>query len=386
MNEKWNKFKNLLKDSGGLSTIGSANLVGGLISAFFWFLVAGLLGTEDYGEVSYYFAIANLAFTISYLGAGHSIIVYTSKENKKQSSVYFVTLISTVITSTVLFLIFSKAEISLYVIGAVIFGLAISELLGFKLYKNYFKYMITQRILLIVFGLGLYYVIGTDGIILGISLSFFPFLIRIFKSFKEEKIDIKLIKLRKNFILHSYLLDVSRNFPLFSDKLIILPLFGFTLLGNYQLGIQVIIFLGILPQTIYQFILPKESKGEQVLRLKIMAVLVSICFAVLTLFLAPHIFPILFPEFVEAVQIIQIMSFAIIPITINYMYISKFLASEQSKIVMIGSTIYLTVQITGIIILGNTYGVNGAAIALILGASAQSIWYFVSKNISQIVR
>jgi len=246
--------------------------------------------------------------------------------------------------------------------------------------------MISQKVLLIIFGIGLYYVIGTDGVILGFALSFFPFLIRIYKSFKEEKIDMKLIKLRKNFILHSYLLDISRYFPIFADKLVILPLFGFVLLANYQIGIQVIVFLGILPQTIYQFVLPKESRGEHIVNLKILSVLASICLAVLTLFLAPYIFPIIFPEFDEAVQIIQIMGFAIIPITINFMYISKFMATDQSKIVMIGSIIYLTVQIFGIMLLGNIYGINGAATALIIGAGAQTIWFFVSNNILKMVR
>ena len=82
---KWGEFKNIGKGLRGLSRIASANIFAGIISAIFWFLIAGLLGTEDYGQISYFFAIANIAFTICYLGAGHSVIVYTAKENKKQS-------------------------------------------------------------------------------------------------------------------------------------------------------------------------------------------------------------------------------------------------------------------------------------------------------------
>ena len=378
---KWNKFKNILKNMDGLSRIGSANIISGLISSLFFFLIAALLGTENYGKVSYYIAISSLAFTISYLGSSHTVIVYTSKDGKKQSSIYFVTLISAGITAIFLFFIFFKVEMSLYVVGTAIFGLAISELLGFRLYKNYFKYMITQRALLLVLGIGLYYVIGNDGVILGYALSFFPFFIRLFKSFKESKIEPRIIKLRKNFIIHSYIFDVSRNFPIFADKLFILPLFGFTLLGNYQLGIQVILFLGILPQSVYQFVLARDAIGEKRVNLKIASVLFSFGLASLSLLLAPSIIPILFSEFTEAVKIVQIMSISIIPITINYMYISKFLGDGKSKTVVIGSGIYLTIQILGIIILGDLYGINGAAMALMLAASSQSIWYFVSQNI-----
>jgi len=56
------------------------------------------------------------------------------------------------------------------------------------------------------------------------------------------------------------------------------------------------------------------------------------------------------------------------------MYISKFLGNELSKIVLIGSGVFLLVQIISIFILGELIGVNGVAMALVLGASAEAIF------------
>ena len=41
-----------------------------------------------------------------------------------------------------------------------------------------------------------------------------------------------------------------------------------------------------------------------------------------------------FPEFLDAVKIVQIISIAIIPGTINFLYISKFLGIEKTRIVL----------------------------------------------------
>ena len=232
MGEGLDKFKKNLKSVRGLTTIGSANIVGGLISALFWLLLAGIMGAEDYGEVSYFIAISSLAFTICFLGAGHTVVVFTAKYGKTQSSIYFLSLISGIIVSVLLFFIFYKIGMSLFVIGSMIFGLTTSEILGRKLYDNYLKYMFSQRILLLGLGIGLYYVIGTDGVILGYAISFFPFFSRLYRAFRQSKIDFVFLKRSKNFILHSYALDISRNFPLYADKLILFPLFGLTLLGN----------------------------------------------------------------------------------------------------------------------------------------------------------
>ena len=94
------------------------------------------------------------------------------------------------ITSLILFFVFLyDVGISLYVIGFVVFTLIISDLLGRKQYKSYAKYLISQKIILIILSVSLYHIIGLTGVILGIAISFLPYSFVIYKEFKNSKID-----------------------------------------------------------------------------------------------------------------------------------------------------------------------------------------------------
>ena len=372
MKEIFSKFKDL-------GIVGLGNITASLISGIFWFYFASLLGAEQYGEISYYIAIAGIASTISFLGLGNAVIVYTAKGEKIQPPLFVIGSISGIITLIAVFLIFSQIGMSLYVLGYVIFSLATSEILGKKQYKNYTGYLITQKILMVGFALFFYYYIGLEGVILGIALSFFPYFKRIYTSLKTDKINFSLVRPRLGFIINSYALDVTRTFSGYTDKLIVAPLFGFAILGNYQLGIQILAILTILPGIVYQYILPRDSSGDSNKKLKKITISVSIILAILGIILAPIILPVMFPKFIVAIEVIQIVSISVIPSTINLMYISKFLGNEKSKIILIGSGIFLLVQIIGILVLGELLGVNGVAIALVLGSSAEAI-FLVSVN------
>ena len=367
-------MKEFLKKFKDLGIVGIGNITASLISGIFWFYFASLLGAEQYGEVSYYISIAVIASTLSFLGLGNAVIVYTAKGEKIQPPIFVVGIISSIITLVAVFLIFSQIGMSLYIVGYVIFSLATSEILGKKQYKNYSSYLVTQKILMVGFSLFFYYFVGLEGVILGIAISFLPYIKRIYSSIKNDKIDFSLIRPRIGFIINSYALDLSRTFSGYTDKLIIAPLFGFAILGNYQLGIQVLAVLTILPGIVYQYILPRDSSGDSNKKLKKLTIAVSIVLAGLGFILAPLILPILFPKYTEAIEVIQIVSISVIPATINLMYISKFLGNELSKVVLTGSGIFLSVQIVSIFILGELFGVNGVAIALVLGASAEAIF------------
>ena len=54
---------------------------------------------------------------------------------------------------------------------------------------------------MLVFGIGFYYLIGFDGILYGLVLSFVPYTVLIFREFKESRIDFSLLKSRKGFII-----------------------------------------------------------------------------------------------------------------------------------------------------------------------------------------
>ena len=381
MKEKFNVIKSLFSKFTGLTSLGFGNIVSAGISAIFWFYLASLLTADDYGQVSYFIAIASIASTISFLGAGNTIIVYTAKGEKIQSPIFFISIVSSIFTLIAVFIIFSQIGLSLYILSFVIFMLSTSELLGKKLYRKYANYLITQKILMAGLAISLYYFFGVEGVILGIALSFFPFSIRIYKSFKESKLNLKLVKIHFGFMMNSYALDLSRTFSASTDKLLIFPMFGFAILGHYQLGLQFLAIFSILPSIVYQFILPEDSSGNSNNKLKKYTIVVSIILAFLGIVLSPIILPVFFPKFLEAIQVVQIVSLSIIPATINLIYVSKFLSNGLSKIVLIGSGVFLAIQITGILMFGQIYGVNGIAMALIIATAVETIFLVIINRI-----
>lgn len=371
-------FKSKFKD---VLSIGIGNISASAISAVFWLYIAAILGTEKYGEISYLLAIANIAYVVSLVGSGNTITVFTSKENKIQSSIYAITVSSGIIVSLAIFFIFNNGIISLYIFGSIIFAIATTEMIGRKLFQNYMKIMISQRIIMITLSITLYYVIGIQGIILGYAVSFLPYSIIVFKGIRKESISINKVKPKINFMLHSYALNLARRFSLSLDKLIIFPLFGFALLGNYQLGIQVLAIMTLIPTSVFQYLLSQNAHKHNNKKLKILTIIFSVVITSLAIIFTPFVLPIFFEDFVEAIQITQVISLAAIPITITAIYNSKFLSLEKSKFVFIGSVIFISTQIIGIYILSASIGIIGVGYALVIASIFQSAYLLILNKI-----
>jgi len=220
-------IKEVYQSLKGLTTISIATAISNAIGAIFWFVIASILGTEQYGQVSYLLAIAIIASRISLLGAPNTLMVFVAKGIKIQPAMFVSVISSSIIASLVIYFLFlNNFGVSVYILGFAIFALVTYDVLGKKNYKQYAKYIISQKILLIIFSFPLFYVIGFEGVILGIGLSFIPFLIIIIKEIKKSKIDYNLLKQRKKFIFNNYLLDLIGAFAGSLDKLIITSIFG----------------------------------------------------------------------------------------------------------------------------------------------------------------
>jgi len=378
----WDKFNNILALR-GITFIGSSDIASALIGAIFWLYLASLLGAEHYGQLSYFLSIASIASTVSLLGTENMISVYVAKKVKLEATIYLLPIVAGSIASLILYHYFSDLGITIYVLGAVIFGLANAELLAKGLFKSYSKYLLLTKILMIVVSIGLYHLIGIEGILLGIGLAFFLYIIRIYKGFRESKVDFSLIKPRMGFMINSYVLQLVRSFSGTLDKIIIAPMVGFALLGNYHLGIQFLSILHILPGIVYKYVLPQDASGNPNKKLKQLVVISSIGIAISGIVLAPTIIPLFLPKYTEAITIIQIMSVSVIPTTINMMYTSKLLGNEKTRFILIGSGIYLGILILSIIFLGLSHGINGMATAIIFSTSAETIFYYFVNRIKE---
>lgn len=375
MNNGFDRIKALILQIKGLTTIGISDVIASAIGAVFWLYMAATLGAENYGVVSYFLAIGGIASTISLLGSQTTLTVYTAKNVRLESTVYFIAIIAGIISSFVLFFMFQDFGLISYVFGVMLFGLINGELLGKRLYKEYAKYIIVQKSTMAVLAIGLYYIIGVQGVVLGVGLSFFIYVIRIYQGFRTSKIDFSLLKSRSGFITNNYLLDLSSALNGSLDKLIIVPFLGFELLGNYQLGLQLLSILLILPSIIYKYTLPHDASGIPTQKIKNITISISAGITVLGVLVSPIIIPPLFPKYIHVIDIIQILSFAMVPATTTLLYNSKFLGVEKTKIVLYGAGIHLAVLVTAIITLGNYFGVKGVAISYVLATSIHAIFY-----------
>ena len=62
------------------------------------------------------------------------------------------------------------------------------------------------------------------------------------------------------------------------DKIIIVPLIGFEIVGNYVLALQVVVILTILPTIIYKYTLPHDASGDDTKRVKMLTFICAVGF------------------------------------------------------------------------------------------------------------
>ena len=373
-------FKEKIFGHKDLMSIGTANLFGSGISAIFWFSLASLINPEEYGQIHYFLAIAGMAQLLSLISTTNALQVYVAKNIKIHSTLFFISIIAGIVSSLVVFLFFSRTDTSLLVLGYIIFELSNGFLLGKKLFSNYAKFFLTQKILTVIFGFGLYFTFGVDGIIFGLVLSYVPYIWILVNEFRNTRIDFSLLKPRKGFLINNYGINISSAVGGQMDKLIIAPILGLELLGNYSLAMQFLVILLLLPTTVFKYLLTQDSSGKNTKNLKKNTIFASVGLTMFGIVILPMIIPILFPNYIDTVIAIQIISVAIIPGTIGIFYDSKLLSIEKSKFLVIGKCIGLFTMISGFVILGPIYGIIGLAVTLVVSSCLQTLVVIIASK------
>ena len=233
----WNFIRSLLHDTKDVQHVGIGNIVGKIIMGVFWFYIAALMGSENYGQVSYLIALGSMGAAISMIGTSNTLIVYTAKKVPIESALYSIALVLGTVAAIVLYIFSSNIIVSIFVFGYIFYNLGIAQLLGNKLYKKYAIILIIQKILFVGLALLFYSIIGFEGVVLGFALSMLVFSYIVLKEFRNTKIDFKILKPRFGFMINNYALTIEKVLNGQVDKLIIAPIFGFVLLGNYALSI-----------------------------------------------------------------------------------------------------------------------------------------------------
>ena len=381
MTNYWKNVKEKIVGQQDLASIGFANLIGSGLAAIFWFYLASVINPENYGEIHYFLGIAGMAQIISLVTTPNIVTVYTAKNIKIQSTLFFLSICVGIISSIIVYVLFYKIEVSLLILGYIIFELVNGVLIGRKFFKRYAKFFLIQKILTLVLGISFYFSFGFEGVIFALVLSYVPSIWIIITEFKNSRIDFSLLKPRKGFIINNYGINLSNAISAQIDKIIIAPILGFELLGNYALALQFFVVLMMLANIVFKYLLTQESSGKNTQRLKNYTILLSIAIAIFGIIVIPKIIPILFPKFISSIDAIQIISLSVIPSTIALIYESKFLALEKSKFLVISKSIATIIIVFGFLTLGLTYQMIGLATTLLLAASFQAIFLFICNKI-----
>ena len=369
---------NIKKKIIDLSSIGITDALSVSVAGMFWFFIASEIGPENYGEITFLISIAILVSGIALFGSNNTVLVLSAKKIDIHATIYLITIVANIIGSIIIFALFFNLGISLVIIAYSMFALVTFDLLGRKWYKSYSKYIIIQKILLVGFGISLYYLIGENGIIIGIGLAHVHLILRIVKSIKNSKINFKVIKERKEFIFNNWAIGITGLVYGSVDKLIIGSFIGFGLLGNYSLGLQFYSILNLLPSMTVKYFIGQDISKIPNKKLKKIVVLIAIGVAILGSTVGPSVISYVFPKFIESENIIRIISWTLVPATIQAVYhYPKLWTAEKNNIILIASIINAVTQIIGIIILGTLYSGVGVALSMVLSSVFGLIFTFI---------
>jgi O-antigen/teichoic acid export membrane protein len=379
MNKITEKIKKIVKSNKNLTNVASGDFISNILGAIFWVYIAALLTPEEYGEISYVVSIAAFASTLSMIGAYNSIVVLTAKNVKIQATINFISSSVGIIASVIVFFSLNKIEIGFLIFAYIFTNLVIPQLIGQKQFKEYFKITVYSKILAVVSSLILFYFIGYFGIIIGLATPALLFGFKIIQTFRTVKIDFRLIKEHSRFMLSNYILNISDSVSGSLDKIIIVPILGFAILGSYQLGLQFFGILMIIPGIVYKITLPDDAQGIPNQKLKLITISVSSAIGILSFMLIPIIIPIINSAYNDSILPIQIIAISVIPGTVASMYWSKFVGREKNRVMLGGSGLYGGSLIILIILLGQNFEALGVSLGFLISHSITMVYFIVSN-------
>ena len=371
-------FRNKLKD---LLSLGLGNISASLIFGFFWLYLASLIPKTEYGELGFLVSIANVGAAISMLGFNAVVVVYESKKENVFPSSFVIVLISANITALATFVLTQNVLVSILIVGVVIFNIIISGLNSQRRYQDFSKHKILRAVTTVIIAIIAYQYFGINGILAGYFLSTL-FILKEFNSLmKNKKIEFSLLRSKIPFILHTFSLRLNDEFIRDGDKLLIGSLFGFYVLGSYYFAVQYLFVILTFPQSLSIFLIPEESRGKKNKKIKVISILISLLIAIVSVTFIPYGIDTFLPKYEDSIQPMQILSLAIIPLTIISIQESEFLAKENSRVVLFGNVLQSGFYLVAIILLGQVLGLIGLSIGFVMATIIRSIFNVIMKSV-----
>jgi len=355
------------------SYVGIGRIISIILHALFYLVIAALLDPEVYGELSVILALAGTFTILSLFGLNLSLQVYGAKKNSEITN-QIITLFIITTTAASLILLTINQIAAFLCISLSFFAMTQSQLLGAKQYKKLMIYSIIKSGAFFVIPIMLYFVFDINGIIFGMAISNFlgsiPFFKNLsFRSFFGLKNYYKVL-------VHNFAVSAGGSLPFMLDKLLLAQFFGFFIVGIYSFNLQLFLVLAALPEILRQYLISEESSGVRHRKLSLFVVLTSVALVVIAIILIPILIPIIYPQYAEGIESLQIMVISIVPLSIGVVFSSRLLAQESTRIgftsiVRIGS------MLISLAVLGEIYGLVGLAAAVLISQCADTLFLYL---------
>jgi O-antigen/teichoic acid export membrane protein len=355
------------------SLIALSKIVGSGLQSVFYFVFASILTPHQYGELSFYIGIAVTLSLFFRFGFPYSVSVYIGK-NEENLSNQINSLAFIIIISSSIFLLFINYYVALLTLGISFFMMNEFNLIGLKKYKKNFIVAIIKGLGILLIPFTLYSILDLPGIVLGMAIANLIVSIDYIKSIKSIK-NFSLIRSKFSVLVHNFGIDASSNLSRSIDKIIIVPILGFSMVGFYQLNLQILLGLEMLPIALHSFLLSEESSGNSTKKLQILIVCISILITLFVIFFSPFLITQFLPHYSEGIPSLQVMIFSLIPITFSSIFSAKLQSNESTRIgysalLRIGSLIIF------ILTIGSWFGLLGLSLSILFSSSLHALFLF----------
>ena len=138
---------------------------------------------------------------------------------------------------------------------------------------------------------------------------------------------------------------------------------------------QFLFLLDTIPRTFATYFTPKEAAGEKNKKIKVFSILIAILITIISVIAVPYGVMEFLPKYEESIVPMQILSLALIPLSISGIQQAEFFGQEKSRPVLLGGIMEASLYITSIVVLGQLYGLIGMATSFLI-----AVWIRVSFN------
>lgn len=370
----------------GLAYVSVGNFLYTSLGALLWFFLASMMQVSEYGNLNYQISIAAVLTSIGLMGFDTTLTTFVAKGISRmipQSS--FLVLLAGIVVSLIVYIVFHSWPLVFLLLSAIFFSLASAEVLGRHMFREFMLMLVIQRILTLILVPLLFFQFGVDGAVIGFAIAHIVMAYRFFISLSKMDVSISTIVPIKKYFAHSYALGISKTLPYFSDKLLILPLYGLSMLGYYQFGVQMLTVTSIVPVILYNYLLPKVAGGgkESTIKTIWLGIGSSLIITVLLIVLMPYVVSHLFPNFKDAIVSSQVILLAGVPLSAIAIITSILMAEEKSVNVVISAAVFLSTQYLLIAVLGGHFGQVGLSVATVVAATIQCSYLLIASRLTR---